>query len=69
MTYIFNRFTVYGAMLLILAMIVILFGCEAQNPICSENYCLTGEIFLRSELGEEQEFKELPRHYERTKHC
>ena len=60
MTYIFNRITVYAAMLLILAMIVILFGCETENPVCSENYCITGEIFARSELGDEQEFDELP---------
>lgn len=59
MVYIFNRFTVYGAMLLILVMLVILFGCEAQNPICSDNFCVIGEVFPRSELEENQEFSEV----------
>lgn len=34
-------------------------GCETQNPVCSENYCVMGEIFPRSEIGE-REFEELP---------
>ena len=59
MNYILNRFIIYSVMLLILAMIVILFGCEAQNPICSDNFCVVGEIFPRSELEENQEFSEV----------
>ena len=34
-------------------------GCETQNPVCSENYCVIGAIFPRSELGD-GEFEELP---------
>ena len=34
-------------------------GCETQNPVCSENYCVMGEIFPRSEIGE-RAFEELP---------
>ena len=36
-----------------LAMIVwclALTGCETQNPICSDNFCVVGEVFPRSEL-------------------
>ena len=33
-------------------------GCEAQNPICTENFCVTGEAFLRSEIGD-REFSEV----------
>lgn len=35
-------------------------GCESENPICSPSYCVTGEIFLRSELEANQHFTELP---------
>lgn len=48
---ILNRFTAYGATLLSLMTSVILLGCEAQNPICSENFCVVGEVFPRSEIG------------------
>ena len=38
-------------------------SCEAQNPICSPTYCVTGEVFLRSELEEGQAFEELPANF------
>ena len=40
--------------------LVILLGCETENPLCSTNYCITGEIFERSELEDNQTFNELP---------
>ena len=44
----------------LVAMLVIAFiGCEAQNPICSDNFCVIGEVFPRSELEENQEFSEV----------
>ena len=49
----------YSCLLLTVAIISALSGCEAENPICSENYCLTGEIFHRDALGK-RKFKELP---------
>jgi hypothetical protein len=58
MTSILNRFIVYGIMLLSLVMSVVLFGCEAENPICSENFCVVGEVFPRSEIGD-REFSEV----------
>ena len=33
-------------------------GCETQNPICTENFCVTGEVFPRSALGD-REFSEV----------
>ncbi len=35
-------------------------GCETSNPVCSENYCVTGEIFPRDQLKRRQKFEELP---------
>ena len=44
----------------LVAILVIAFtGCEAQNPICSDNFCVIGEVFPRSELEENQEFSEV----------
>ena len=57
MHYTFNRFIFYGTPLLILAMIVVIFGCQAENPVCSENFCVLGEIFPRSDL-EDSEYTE-----------
>ena len=34
-------------------------GCEAQNPVCTENFCFVGEAFPRSELEDDQEFSEV----------
>ena len=46
--------------LILLGLIFMLaIGCETQNPVCSENYCVMGEIFPRSEIGD-SEFEELP---------
>lgn len=45
-------------MLLSLVMSGTLFGCEAVNPICSENFCVVGEVFPRSEIGN-REFSEV----------
>ncbi|MXV73464.1 hypothetical protein F4Z99_04195 [Candidatus Poribacteria bacterium] len=34
-------------------------GCETQNPICTDNYCVTGEIFPKTEL-DGRAFDEMP---------
>jgi len=39
---------------------IFVIGCSTENPLCTDNYCVTGEIFLKSELEEDQEFSELP---------
>ena len=44
---------------LMIVCILFLFGCHTENPICSDNYCVSGEIFLRSQLRENDEFSEI----------
>ncbi len=34
-------------------------GCSTENPICTDNFCATGEVFEREELGDTS-FAELP---------
>ena len=34
-------------------------GCDAQNPVCTDNFCVVGEVFQRSELDANQEFSEV----------
>ena len=34
-------------------------GCSAENPLCTDNYCVTGEIFPRSDLETGAEFSEV----------
>ena len=41
------------------AIIVAFAGCEAQNPVCTDNFCFVGEAFPRSELEDGQEFSEI----------
>ena len=59
MHYIFKNFTAYGTLLLIFVLFTTFFGCEAQNPVCSDNFCVVGEVFLRSDLEANQEFSEV----------
>ena len=39
--------------------IAIFLGCETQNPLCTETYCVEGEIFPRSDLYEDDEVSDL----------
>ena len=55
MHYNLNTFTRYILPLLICLVII---GCDAQNPVCSDNFCVVGEVFPRSELDPNQEFSE-----------
>ena len=47
------------ALILFAVAIVAFTGCEAQNPVCTENFCFIGEAFPRSELEAGQEFSEV----------
>ena len=44
---------------LILTLVILTIGCSTENPLCSDNYCVSGEIFLRSQLFEDEEFSEV----------
>ena len=39
--------------------VIFSFGCNAENPICSTNFCAVGEVFPRSELEDGQAFSEV----------
>lgn len=46
--------------ILILTLTALFFsGCSTENPLCTDNFCIEGEIFPRSELGD-RDFEELP---------
>ena len=47
------------SLFLILSVIFSFLGCEAQNPVCTDNFCFVGEAFPRSELEAGQEFSEV----------
>ena len=49
----------FTTLILFLMAIVAFAGCEAQNPVCTENFCFVGEAFPRSELEAGQEFSEV----------
>ena len=41
---------------LLLIVIAFTIGCSSENPICSDNFCVTGEIFEKSDLPEDAEY-------------
>ena len=51
-----KRFLIYTVLIVLMAMFL---GCEAQNPVCTDNFCFVGEAFPRSELEAGQEFSEV----------
>ena len=46
--------------LFILILSIAIIGCGTENPICTENYCVTGRIFKKDQLKDGQEFSEMP---------
>ena len=49
----------YMALIFFAIIIVFFAGCNAENPVCTENFCFVGEAFPRSELETGQEFSEV----------
>ena len=44
-------------------LVFVLIGCgTGENPVCTDTYCITGEIFAKADLPENQDFSELPAH-------
>lgn len=35
-------------------------GCSTENPLCTDNYCVTGEIYAKTDLAEDATFDTLP---------
>ena len=40
--------------------IVFTLGCSTENPLCTDNFCVEGEIYAKSDLAEGVEYGELP---------
>ena len=40
--------------------IVFSFGCSTENPLCTDNYCVEGEVFAKSDLEDGQSYDDLP---------
>ena len=59
MTDILKPLLYYVLMLSAFALMIFTIGCSTENPLCSDNYCVSGEIFLRSQLLEGEEFSEI----------
>ena len=59
MTDILKSLLYYVLMLAAFALMIFTIGCSTENPLCSDNYCVSGEIFLRSQLLEGEEFSEV----------
>ena len=45
---------------LIFVLVMTIVGCETTNPLCTENYCIEGEIYLKSDLEADATFDTLP---------
>lgn len=41
-------------------LMVVSVGCSSENPLCTDNYCLEGTIFAKSDLEEDQIYEVLP---------
>ena len=44
---------------ILLFLLLTVIGCSAENPLCTDNYCVTGEIFPRSDLEIGAKFSEV----------
>lgn len=46
-------------LLFVLTAILAITGCSTENPLCTDNYCVEGEIYPRSELADDATFSEV----------
>ena len=49
-------FAVFAILLVLIAMLI---GCETTNPLCTDNYCVEGEIYPRSDLYADEDVSDL----------
>ena len=49
----------FGAVLVVIILLFSLFGCSTENPLCTDNYCVEGEIYPRSGLADDALFSQL----------
>ena len=45
---------------ILITAILFSFGCETSNPLCTDNYCVEGEIYPKSDLRVGAKYGELP---------
>ena len=50
----------YVLMLSAFALMIFTIGCSTENPLCSTNYCVEGEVFAKSDLEDGQAYDDLP---------
>ena len=50
MTDILKSVFYYALMLSAFALMIFTIGCNTENPLCTDNYCVEGQIYPRSEL-------------------
>ena len=50
----------FGAVLVVVILLLSLLGCSTENPLCTDNYCVEGEIYLKSDLEEDQSYDDVP---------
>ena len=43
----------------LIVIVVSTLGCSTENPLCTDNYCVEGEIYARSELADDAAFSKL----------
>jgi len=56
-----NKLKVHECLLVFTLAFLFIISCSTENPLCTDNYCVKGEIFDRADLGNE-DFTEMPRH-------
>lgn len=50
------RFTYFFILITLTAFTI---GCETDNPLCTDNFCVTGEVFAKEDLADDQAYDEL----------
>ena len=45
------------SVILILLPAALFFGCESENPVCTDNFCFLGEVFPREDLDTSRPYK------------
>ena len=49
----------FGAVVVVTLLLLSLFGCSTENPLCTDNYCVEGEMYPRSWLDSGESFDEI----------
>ena len=47
-------------MFIVFVAMILTIGCSTENPLCTTNYCVTGEVFAKSDLDDGQSYDDVP---------